>query len=55
MFVNLDTDRDQALSRWELSRFSEGNLTSFFIDRLIDEYADTVSHAGPALVFQSCF
>jgi hypothetical protein len=50
MFVNLDSDRDQALSRWELMRFSEGNLTHIFIDRLLEEYADTVSHAGPALV-----
>lgn len=50
MFVNLDSDRDQALSRWELLRLSDGNLTPIFVDRLIDEYADTVSNAGPALV-----
>jgi hypothetical protein len=50
MFVNLDSDRDQALSRWELLRLSDGNLTPIFVDRLIDEYADTVSRSGPALV-----
>ncbi len=53
MFVNLDSDRDQALSKWELSCLSEGNLTPIFVDRLIDEFADTVSNAGPALSYHA--